>query len=52
MNKPSANTLGFNPCFDGSVARGRSSQPLGAGVLASFNPCFDGSVARGARQSR
>ena len=36
----------FNPCFDGSVARGAYSDWL---MYSSqcFNPCFDGSVARG-----
>ena len=36
----------FNPCFDGSVARGvtRASR---ISSRACFNPCFDGSVARG-----
>ena len=38
--------LCFNPCFDGSVARGHD---FFASVELSrrFNPCFDGSVARG-----
>ena len=40
--------LGFNPCFDGSVARGMLSF-VGLISLLCFNPCFDGSVARGIR---
>ena len=35
----------FNPCFDGSVARGRS-RGFTIGSTRGFNPCFDGSVAR------
>ena len=36
----------FNPCFDGSVARGPDA-PRPFGCSTRFNPCFDGSVARG-----
>ena len=36
----------FNPCFDGSVARGLISAAKYL-LCSSFNPCFDGSVARG-----
>ena len=36
----------FNPCFDGSVARGRGVC-FGNWQICCFNPCFDGSVARG-----
>ena len=36
----------FNPCFDGSVARGPAVL-CGGRRDRSFNPCFDGSVARG-----
>ena len=39
---------GFNPCFDGSVARGRTVRPWRCSLKIGFNPCFDGSVARGA----
>ena len=39
-------TISFNPCFDGSVARG-SWPSSRARRSAGFNPCFDGSVARG-----
>ena len=40
---------GFNPCFDGSEARGT---PILAtrGGFRSFNPCFDGSEARACDQ--
>ena len=37
----------FNPCFDGSVERGRRERPAGRKGERSFNPCFDGSVERG-----
>ena len=37
---------GFNPCFDGSVARGKEVHVCGD-LHLGFNPCFDGSVARG-----
>ena len=37
----------FNPCFDGSVARGRCTGHAFRIAGSSFNPCFDGSVARG-----
>ena len=36
----------FNPCFDGSVARGFVHIDVARSPW-SFNPCFDGSVARG-----
>ena len=35
----------FNPCFDGSEARGCMSRPF-PDRLVGFNPCFDGSEAR------
>ena len=38
----------FNPCFDGSVARGRGRSSRLRARRSGFNPCFDGSVARGA----
>ena len=38
--------LCFNPCFDGSVARG-GQQVHCEFAPYGFNPCFDGSVARG-----
>ena len=38
--------FGFNPCFDGSVARGDTGVSVTVGPTG-FNPCFDGSVARG-----
>ena len=37
----------FNPCFDGSVARGERLMLSRRKPLKCFNPCFDGSVARG-----
>ena len=37
--------LGFNPCFDGSVARA-CADFLTCAWSEGFNPCFDGSVAR------
>ena len=37
----------FNPCFDGSVARGSDSHAYARPRKQGFNPCFDGSVARG-----
>ena len=42
--------VGFNPCFDGSVARAScfSSRAI---YEPCFNPCFDGSVARGSSGS-
>ena len=39
--------MGFNPCFDGSVARGEIRNVLEVALEKRFNPCFDGSVARG-----
>ena len=46
--KASPNLIrGFNPCFDGSVARGVPIQSRPGRSIRGFNPCFDGSVARG-----
>ena len=39
----------FNPCFDGSVARGLCAGAVRC-IGRCFNPCFDGSVARGCWQ--
>ena len=39
--------LSFNPCFDGSVARGWTTRRCCGWKSRCFNPCFDGSVARG-----
>ena len=39
--------LCFNPCFDGSVARGNCIRQCKLCIMPGFNPCFDGSVARG-----
>ena len=39
----------FNPCFDGSVARGDHCATEVVKAGSGFNPCFDGSVARGKR---
>ena len=36
----------FNPCFNGSVERGKGC-PAGVIHSKSFNPCFNGSVERG-----
>ena len=38
---------GFNPCFNGSVERGRSSVRRMRRAARCFNPCFNGSVERG-----
>ena len=45
MRRKTARSMRFNPCFDGSVARGELSiyEMFSA---HGFNPCFDGSVAR------
>ena len=43
--------FGFNPCFDGSVARGNDPFKVMYNLIPGFNPCFDGSVARGAETS-
>ena len=37
---------GFNPCFNGSVERGRAVIDIVI-LTVSFNPCFNGSVERG-----
>ena len=42
----------FNPCFDGSVARGLQDLCCAGRQWLGFNPCFDGSVARGSLRHR
>ena len=47
MPRPLSRSLGFNPCFNGSVERGSTNERVIVGTAFGFNPCFNGSVERG-----